>query len=71
MNQASQIQPPLKEIELVTEFLQSLPDTYYRYLIGHTTQTFNEIVLAAQCIEEVFCLRKLTEALEQKKPFQP
>lgn len=72
MNKAAQLQPPLKEKELVSEFLQTLPQAYYGYLIGQTANTFADIVLAAERIEDAFRTGKLVDPTDQqKRQFQP
>ncbi|XP_019239571.1 PREDICTED: uncharacterized protein LOC109219564 [Nicotiana attenuata] len=50
--QATRVDPPMKESEMVDYFLQALEPTYYGYLVSAIGKSFNEVVKMAGMVEE-------------------
>ena len=65
-DRAINVQPPLIEIEMVTLFANTFRASYYKHLMGSSTQHFYDVVRIAERIEQGIRSGRIAEPIEKK-----
>jgi hypothetical protein len=65
-NEATHVQPPLIETEMVTLFANTFKAPYYEHLMGNSSQHFYDVVRVAERIEQGIKAGRIAEPLEKK-----
>jgi len=65
-NEATHVQPPLIETEMVTLFANTFKAPYYEHLMGSSSQHFYDVVCIAERIEQGIKGGRIVEPLEKK-----
>ena len=65
-DEATHVQPPLIETEMVTLFAKTFKAPYYEHLMGSSSQHFYDVVRVAERIEQGIKAGRIPEPLEKK-----
>jgi hypothetical protein len=65
-DEATHVQPPLIETEMVTLFANTFRAPYYEHLMGSSSQHFYDVVRVAERIEQGIKAGRIAEPLEKK-----
>ena len=65
-DEATHVQPPLIETEMVTLFANTFKAPYYEHLMGNSSQYFYDAVCIAERIEQGIKAGRIPEPLEKK-----
>jgi len=68
-DEATHVQPPLIETEMVTLFVNTIKAPYYEHLIGSSSQHFYDAVRIAKRIEQGIKAGCIAEPLEKREGF--
>jgi hypothetical protein len=63
---AAQVNPPLLEKEMISLFSNTFKAPYFEYLVGSAAQSFSDLVVIAERIEQAIRMGRITDPSEKK-----
>jgi hypothetical protein len=63
---AAQVNPPLLEKEMIGLFSNTFKAPYFEYLVGSAAQSFSDLVVIAERIEQAIRMGRITDPSEKR-----